>query len=197
MALKYFKNTSQYPTREVKKLVWFALQGLDIDTDTLAINVKGSQHSHRGRAYQHVPGQSPWITNRAIKNLIVVAIGAPELFPSSNVWDHAKYTLLPGMTNAEALRITATTNREIVQRMKKDYTFAFYERTYERHGYGGKSSPQIIYNNWREALVGVTAHEGWHIVQFRKHLKLSEVACEHEAAAAINLYRQQYATASQ
>ena len=57
------------------------------------------------------------------------------------------------------------------------------------YGYGGKGSPIITYGTWQEAMIGVTAHEGHHIVQFRHNWPLSEVECEKVAAKRLEEWK--------
>ena len=57
------------------------------------------------------------------------------------------------------------------------------------HGYGGKRSPIITMNDWREALVAVAAHEGRHVWQLQHEAPGSEVDAERFAAARLDEYR--------
>jgi hypothetical protein len=57
------------------------------------------------------------------------------------------------------------------------------------HPYGGKTSPLIEMQNWREALVAVAAHEFCHIHQFQNKLPRSEIQCEKAAAKRLDAYR--------
>lgn len=72
----------------------------------------------------------------------------------------------------------------------------FWRYVYNRNPYGGKKSPLITVNNWRESLISVAAHEGWHIKQFgqrreRYRQKIChEYECEIAADAALRRYRE-------
>ncbi len=57
--------------------------------------------------------------------------------------------------------------------------------------------PLMEYRDWREALVGVTAHEGQHIKQFQLDMPVSEVECERVAKKRIAEYRRELARASE
>lgn len=57
------------------------------------------------------------------------------------------------------------------------------------HGYGGKRSPIITMNDWREALVAVAAHEARHVWQFEHEAPGSEIDAERFAAARLDEYR--------
>jgi hypothetical protein len=52
-----------------------------------------------------------------------------------------------------------------------------------------RGSPTLELGCWREALVAVAAHEGWHIQQYRQKLPRSEVACERFEALVIERFR--------
>jgi len=58
-----------------------------------------------------------------------------------------------------------------------------------RHPYGGKNAPLITYHDWREALVGVAAHEFRHVDQYRFGQRVSEIACERAAVAMLRQWR--------
>lgn len=57
--------------------------------------------------------------------------------------------------------------------------------------YGGNKSPVIVFNDWREALVGIAAHEFHHIRQFQNKARCVEAYCERAAAEALARYRAQ------
>jgi hypothetical protein len=61
--------------------------------------------------------------------------------------------------------------------------------TKKGHPYGGKRSPLIEMQDWREAMVAVAAHEFCHIHQFQNNLPRSEVQCERAAAKRLEAYR--------
>jgi hypothetical protein len=61
---------------------------------------------------------------------------------------------------------------------------------YVHHPYGGVTSPRIVLNDWREALVALTAHELQHIDQFRRGRPASEVECERASARVLAAYRE-------
>lgn len=58
--------------------------------------------------------------------------------------------------------------------------------------YGGKSVPLERMDDWREALVYLSAHEFQHIVQFRNKSPLSEIECELAAIRGLKRYREIY-----
>jgi hypothetical protein len=57
------------------------------------------------------------------------------------------------------------------------------------HPYGGACSPVIVYQNWREAVVGIAAHELHHIYQFQNKLPGTEIECERQAERVLKAYR--------
>lgn len=71
------RNTSRYPADEVRQLVRFALQ--DVDVRGVHVNVKNSSGPRRGRAYDGVPT----ISNAppGAEYLVTIGIGGPEHFP--------------------------------------------------------------------------------------------------------------------
>jgi hypothetical protein len=60
-----------------------------------------------------------------------------------------------------------------------------------QHAYGGIGSPKIVYNDWREGLVGVAAHELNHVRQFMNGSPRSEVRCERAALRVLQAWRAQ------
>lgn len=127
------KNTSQYPSDEVRKLVRFALKASGVPSKCVpAVNVKNAKtRVFRGWAYYGANGAS----------LITIGIGAPERFP-------------------------------------------FHEPV--RAGW-----PIRIFQTWREALVGVAAHEFHHAWQFMKATRSrSELDCEACASQALKEFRE-------
>src|SRR5579883_3484313 len=75
-----FKNSSRYPSDEVRRLVEFALRNLD--HRKVAVHIKNTTYAFRGFAYKTVPWQSPFSKRkRKPRHLITIGIGKPELFP--------------------------------------------------------------------------------------------------------------------
>jgi hypothetical protein len=60
----------------------------------------------------------------------------------------------------------------------------------EQHGYGGKRSPVLVFQNWREALVSVAAHEARHIWQYQADAPRSEVDAEQCAGRRLESFRE-------
>lgn len=138
------KNTSRYPTEEVRRLLEYAADGFDLRR--VAVHVRNcGRGAYAGRAYFSVP----YISSAAkpATRLVVLRIGSPQAFPSSN----------------------------FIKKLG--------------HPYGGKSSPLIEMDNWREGLVALAAHEFCHIHQFQNNLSGSEVRCERAAEKRLNAYR--------
>ena len=71
------RNTSRYPTDEVREIVKWACA--PIDMHHVCVNVKGSSRSFRGMAYQGVPTVSN--APATSEYLVTVGIGAESSFP--------------------------------------------------------------------------------------------------------------------
>jgi hypothetical protein len=52
-----------------------------------------------------------------------------------------------------------------------------------------KRGPELEIATWQEALVAVAAHEAAHVDQYRRHLPVSEVACNVHAARLLAAFR--------
>lgn len=52
--------------------------------------------------------------------------------------------------------------------------------------------PVITHADWREYIVGMTAHEGKHIEQFRNNLPTSEIRCEYHEQWMLKRYREEF-----
>lgn len=195
------KNTSRYPTEEIRRLLEWAADGFDLRG--VAVHIKNSKHAYRGLAYERVPR----IANAHAKaeRLVTIGIGAPGKFPTDNMrrtirWvDMPEYDPVPDRGFVEDVlgieydspeykewwrvhRIWTVHRQGVqinrVQRMVRTET-----------PYGGKGSPLIDVRNWREALVAVAAHEFMHIHQFQNNLRRSEVDAERAAAKRLAAYR--------
>jgi hypothetical protein len=84
----FLRNTSHYPTDEIRELVRFATA--DVDMRRVCVNVKNSRHARRGMAYRGVPGMSN--APKTARYLITIGIGSPEHFPREDgYWNsHAR-----------------------------------------------------------------------------------------------------------
>ncbi len=77
------KNTSRYPLDEVKRLVEFAMRG--INTTGVAVHVRNNNRSaYAGCAYQQVPRCSPRAIQATVDYLVTIRIGSVDRFPCSN-----------------------------------------------------------------------------------------------------------------
>jgi hypothetical protein len=183
------KNTSLYPTEEVRALVEFAAKG--IDSTGVMVHVKNSvRSSYRGMAYGRVPSMSRAYGMKSVDRLITLGIGPEHSFPSDNMirW--------PGM-------VWKKISQEEVDKLNPEWAMRFVRWTHysdgrvqasvktqaEPHPYGGKGSPFIEVHDWREALVAVAAHEMRHHYQMKHHKRLSEVDAERHAAKMLERYR--------
>jgi hypothetical protein len=63
---------------------------------------------------------------------------------------------------------------------------------HKKMNYGGKKSPFILMDDWRQAVIAVAAHEGWHIMQFRMKWPAAEWQCEVGAHMALMRWRRQH-----
>lgn len=139
------------------------------------------------------------------RQLVLIGIGT---LPHADVEVHLKGTLkaayagmaycgVPRMANCDR-----DSNYLVTLRIGAETFFPTDNRhwTTDPHGnrvkvqYGGKSVPLERIEDWREALVYLTAHEFNHIVQFRAHSGRSEVACELAAIRGLKRYREIYST---
>ena len=72
------RNTSRYPTDEVRELVRFAMQ--DVDTRALCVNVKRqTKHGWTGWAYEGVPLMSN--APRGARYLVTLRVGEQTHYP--------------------------------------------------------------------------------------------------------------------
>lgn len=207
------QNTSQYPDDEVRQLVEFGMTG--VGTTGVAVHVKNSKHSYSGMAYSSVPTMSPRFRQRSVRNLITLKIGAPDKFPRDNMVEKLRWVEIPddkldevsddpdgGHTyqGQKCHRIRSGVRGSTLR--NGDGALLAPQKSFlqvgmiSRHPYGGKRSPLIMYNNWREALVGVSAHEARHVYQFRTGKRVSEVDCERFALKRLEAYRESLKEAS-
>ncbi len=198
-----FKNTSKYPTLIVEQLVDFAAAQVlsHCLQEKVGCYVKGGRHAYRGRAYNGVPSQSTFL--KEVREMeaeaaaleeefyweltyhVVVAIGAAEKFPHNNMVRVREWQPIPSAD-------CAAPNALKVEQQKGSGKW-FQLMLIKEHPYGGYSSPLITYNDWKEAIVGVAAHEFQHICQFYGHLPASEVECEQTALRVLEAYRTELA----
>lgn len=198
------RNQSQYPTEEVRKLIEFAMKG--INTTGVMVHVKnGHRGAVGGLAYYGVPSMSPAAKMKTVQQLITLRIGSPKMFPADNMVTTDRTTkwslkILNKDWNQEEVDQTSPgpdwrihfihwTGSTGSTRDPDGYTQYRWERTL-RHPYGGVSSPLIQYADWREGLVALAAHEARHVFQHRHHKKgKGEVDAEKFAAKRLAAYR--------
>lgn len=197
----YLRNGSKYPTEEVRSLIKFA--GEPFELQQVCINVRNTPHAFAGYAYRGVPRMSN--APRSAKYLVTLRIGAAHKFTErevSNVYAKQTWKII---TEEDYQRLRAEEGHDRLRvrwRSKRlspaDRAFCIelpeekvYEvlHTTEKVPYGGKRSPVIHYRNWREALVGVAAHEFKHIEQFQTKKPAAEWQCERAAFNALERYR--------
>jgi hypothetical protein len=172
-------NTSRYPYDEVSLLVAFAMQ--EIDHSRLAVHVRNSSRAYRGRAYEGVPQLSKRAVDPEIDRLVTIGIGAPSHFPCDNLQTRVRWV---------PLRREDDTTASVLRRRRDRLGRVRMERqVIEQHGYGGKRSPVLVFQNWREALVSVAAHEARHIWQYQVDAPRSEVDAEQCAGCRLELFR--------
>lgn len=182
------KNTSIYPDAEVRELVTFAMKG--IGTTGVMVKVKNSKGAYRGMAYGGVPSMSPARHMKSVDRLITIGIGAEYKFPTDNMIRYPRMTWRK--IGDEEL---ATLNPEWVTRFVRWTSYSdgrsqgHVKAAQEPHPYGGKRSPLIEMQDWREALVAVAAHEARHHYQMSHRKPMSEVDAEKHAAKVLARYR--------
>ena len=172
-------NTSRYSDPEVRLLVAFGMQ--DIDHSRLAVHVRNSSRAYRGRAYEGIPHLSARTHDEDVDRLVTIGIGAPKLFPCTNLQTSVRWVKVKRDedTSAAVLR----RRRDRLGRVQTE------RQVVEQHGYGGKRSPVLTFHNWREALVSVAAHEARHIWQYQFDQPRSEVDAEQRAGERIEAFR--------
>lgn len=69
----------------------------------------------------------------------------------------------------------------------------FPTEEHKRHPGAGTSFPVRRFDDWREALVFLAAHEAKHIEQYRENLPRSEVRCDVFAQHMLDRYRKRTA----
>lgn len=191
----FLRNTSSHPDDEVKALVNFAAEPYDLRH--VCVNVKGSRHAYRGRAYSQVPrdySNAP----RTAKRLVVIAIGTADKFaePKSNVYARHSWKRITEEEFEASIRNgdgRMVRDRDIWVAGLEQTIFERWTKVSEAKPYGGMKSPVIVYHDWREALVGIAAHEFHHIRQFQNKARCVEAYCERAAAEALARYREKMA----
>jgi hypothetical protein len=201
-------NQSRLPDAEVRELVRFAFRG--VKDAGVVVKVKNSRQAYRGMAYHGVPTRSPEAGKATARRLVTIGIGPDDRFPVSNVRETNRLVqtvTVPNVCSADGSAAVYAEARKLTDLLDKDgYTSsAGFPRgggaivkayRVERHPYGGKSSPLIEMQDWREALVAVAAHEARHVQQFQARARgmrtpLSEVDAERHAAKRLDAYRRQ------
>lgn len=180
------RNTSQYDTAEVKRLVRFAADGLAaLDIRRICVNVRnyGRSGAIAGRAYPLAPRCSN--APPSAIHLVVLRIGSPDKFPADNVYEHYRWIRVKDGETYDPAKV-----RSIVK-VRNGVQERYLERLEEfRQTYGGKQSPYMIYETWQEGMVAIAAHELTHIFQYQARLAMKESTCEYQAARAIDRYRE-------
>jgi len=172
-------NTSRYPDAEVALLVEFAM--CEVDHSRLAVHVRNASRAYRGRAYDGIPSISTRARDTDVDRLVTIGIGAPQSFPCDNVQTRVSWVRVQQST---------PTPGEVFRRRRDTSGRVHMERrVVSQHGYGGKRSPVLTFESWREALVAVAAHEGRHIWQYQTDAPRSEVDAEQAAGRRLEAFR--------
>lgn len=177
-----FKSTLKKDQSEVEELVKFGCG--HISADDVAIVVKNGRGTYRGFAYRGVPSMSPFKGKATY--LITLRVGRDKAFPCSNVIKNYTWVLCNPVKKV-------TKNHYVAEH--KNIRGEVFTKTFMRKKlvsaipYGGKKSPVITMNDWREALVCIAAHEIWHIHQYRNKLRCVESDCEKYANERLMAYR--------
>jgi hypothetical protein len=141
-------NTSRYPDAEVALLVEFAM--CEVDHARLAVHVRNASRAYRGRAYDGIPSISTRARDADVDRLVTIGIGSPQSFPCDNVHTRVSWVRVQQST---------PTPGEVFRRRRDTSGRVHMERrVISQHGYGGKRSPVLTFESWREALVAVAAH---------------------------------------
>ena len=172
-------NTSRYPDAEVALLVEFAM--CDVDHSRLAVHVRNASRAYRGRAYDGIPSISTRARDGDVDRLVTIGIGAPQSFPCDNVQTRVSWVRVQ--------QSTPTPGDVVRRRRDTDGRIHMERRVVSQHGYGGKRSPGLTFESWREALVAVAAHEGRHIWQYQTDAPRSEVDAEQAAGRRLDAFR--------
>jgi hypothetical protein len=172
-------NTSRYPEADVARLLEFAMA--ELDHTRVAVHVRNSSRAYRGRAYDGIPSVSTRAHDAEVDRLITIGIGAPNNFPCDNVQTSIRWVPVEpeacGPLTAVRVQRDRHGNRWLERQIVK------------QHGYGGKRSPVLLFADWREVLVAVSAHEARHIWQYQHHKTRSEVDAEQRAGMRLEAYR--------
>jgi hypothetical protein len=185
----YLRNTSRFATDEVRRLLAIATAGVRMTR--VAVHVKNSAGAYAGRAYEQVPRVSS--AAHSAERLITLRVGPDKKFPCTNlVVSRRPISDWLTLDQLRAQFPDRNTDNSLCYSMKR--VAGAPEMLHRvsraiRHPYGGKRSPLIVCNNWREALVAIAAHESRHIYQFQHNKRRSEVDCERFAARALERYR--------
>lgn len=160
------KSTANYPIDEILSLMEFVACRSKADLSRVQVNIKNNRRGAvAGRAYNGVP-----IISNAIKEadrLVTLRIGSPGYFPSDNMTYEFKW---------------------------RKYRGKRWQVRTPKHPYGGKSSPHIVYETWKEGLIATAAHEFQHIYQYQNNLPSSEIECEKTALDVLERYRGSYSS---
>ena len=200
-------NQSRLPDAEVAELVHFAFRG--VADAGVVVEVKNTRHGYSGTTYGGVPDHSS--IRPTDRQFVVLRIGPDATFPVSNIHETSRLIRkvdLPEVQPSEGSAGIFSQARSLglLAELPDDpgysYGFGFPRgggaiiKVYrvERHPYGGKGSPEIVVNDWREALVAVAAHEARHVWQGQrkragKRQQMSEVDAEKHAAKRLTEYR--------
>lgn len=211
---KFFRNDSSKDDLELRNLIAIALASQEFPFQAdheVAFWVKNykvrvARCQNVGLAYRRQPPSSPWRTNEVPYLVLVRAMGAGVKFPLTNEvyrrrlnpltdWlpygeyrkaKNAVYDTLPH-SDYRWTRTMQTRYKDVAGETEMEHRLVQYENV--KVPYGGKRSPLITYNDWREQFVGTVAHELRHIQQFINHEKNQEHLCERAGLRAIEFYR--------
>lgn len=197
---------------EVSSLVAFVVQEMSqalAGQRVLLVLNPHKTHSYSGLAYKRVPWKT-WANEcrvlafqENLDRMVVVNIGPAKRFPVSNIHRGRSYWKVssPWLSKEQAGELERETIRKIGRsgwrwntRLDDDIQEMRYRiRIWTHLGdqpYGGPMSPKIVYQTWQEGLVGVTAHELHHCVQFQQKAKrVYEYQAERASLQVLEAFR--------
>jgi hypothetical protein len=111
------KNTSRYPTDEVRQLVEFGMRG--VRTERLEVHVKNSADIFGGMAYHGVPSISTAYGKATVDRLVTIRIGAPERFPHTRMTRYVRAPVYDLRDWREAMVMVAAHEGRHIQQMQR------------------------------------------------------------------------------
>jgi hypothetical protein len=194
-------QATTYTEAEAMPLIKFGIGKLSCADLTILAHDAARGKAYRGTAYWWLPPSAPDAARaRRDRYFVSLRFGLRRYFPTDNLMSRWKYQYTRWMTPDERNAYEASHPPKDYQNWQWRPSWKAEDAGQPEHiyrlstGYMSKPRPygggvMVEFKTWQEMIVGLTAHEMYHVEGYRTGRNHTEAQCEAWAADAIDRYR--------